>query len=130
MTVQIEFWQLLTALAGMIVAFTAFAFAAGRLLLAQIDRRLDERFVAMEGTRKIAQAHWDERFATVLEQAREDARGWQRLERDFLEFRAELPNQYVRREDYIRNQTVIEAKLDAVALRIENWQLRGAGHGG
>ena len=130
MTVQIEFWQLISALAALIVAFLGFAFTAGRLLLSQIDRRLDERFVAMEGTRKIAQGHWDERFATVLEQAREDARGWQRLERDFLEFRAELPTQYVRREDYIRNQTVIEAKLDAVALRIENWQLKGAGHGG
>lgn len=130
MSVQVELWQLLTFLAGLLVSFLSFAFVAGKLLLAQIDRRLDERFEAMEVQRKIAQGHWDERFATVLEQAREDAKGWQRLERDFLEFRAELPMQYVRREDYIRNQTVIEAKLDAVALRIENWQLKGASHGG
>lgn len=50
----------------------------------------------------------------------------QNLDRDFMQWKAELPLQYVRREDYIRNQTVIEAKLDAVALRLENWQLKGA----
>ena len=49
----------------------------------------------------------------------------QALDRDFMQWKAELPLQYVRREDYIRNQTVIEAKLDAVALRLENWQLKG-----
>lgn len=32
---------------------------------------------------------------------------------------------YVMRDDYVRNQTVIEAKLDSVALRIENLQLKG-----
>jgi hypothetical protein len=46
------------------------------------------------------------------------------LERDFLKFRGDLPLEYVRREDFIRNQSVIEAKLDAVALHIQNLQLQ------
>lgn len=33
--------------------------------------------------------------------------------------------QYVRREDYIRGQSVVEAKLDGLAVKIENLQLRG-----
>ena len=47
------------------------------------------------------------------------------LERQLYTLKADMPLQYVRREDYVRNQTVIEAKLDAVALKIENLQLKG-----
>lgn len=122
MTVQMEFWQLVSLL----VTFLGFLFAAGRVLLAQIDRRLDERFEAMENVSKTASRHWDEKFAALLEQNKREAEGWQSLEREFLRFQAELPITYVRREDYVRNQTVIEAKLDAVALKIENLQLKGA----
>ena len=39
-----------------------------------------------------------------------------------------MPLQYVRREDFMRSQTVIEAKLDGLALKIENIQLRGTKH--
>ena len=35
-----------------------------------------------------------------------------------------MPLHYVRREDYIRGQSVIESKLDGLALKIENVQLR------
>ena len=45
-------------------------------------------------------------------------------EKDLLRLRAELPLDYVRREDWIRNQTVIEAKLDGLATKLEN--MRGA----
>jgi len=120
MNIQLEFWQLVSLL----VAFLTFAFAAGKLLLSQIDRRLEERFEAMEKARADSSRHWDERFASLIEGTRKDVAGWQRLERDFLEFKAELAMQYVRREDWVRNQTVIEAKLDGLALRIEKVQLR------
>lgn len=46
------------------------------------------------------------------------------VEREVLELKAQLPEKYVRREDYIRGQTVLESKLDALALKIENMQLR------
>lgn len=98
MTVHLEFWQLVTLL----IAFFGFVAGAGRLLLTQIDRRLDQRFAVIEAA----------------------AADWRQLEKDFLAWKAELPLQYVRREDYVRSQTVIEAKLDALAVRIENLQLR------
>ena len=50
------------------------------------------------------------------------------LERSFLKFQAELPVNYVRREDWVRGQSVIEAKLDSLALRMENIQLKGVRH--
>ncbi|MCN2262768.1 hypothetical protein MLL02_26285, partial [Escherichia coli] len=37
----------------------------------------------------------------------------------FMRFKADLPLNYVRREDYIRGQTVIEAKLDDFTT---NWK--------
>lgn len=55
---------------------------------------------------------------------RETASRWNELEREFLEFKAQMPVDYVRREDYIRGQTVIEAKLDAVYEKLDNVQHR------
>ena len=121
MTVQLELREIIVLL----LAWMGFMFAAGRMLLAQIDRRLEGRFAAMEEARKSGQSHWDSEFSYLVEQNRREAEGWQRLERDFLGWKAELPIQYVRREDYVRNQTVIEAKLDGLALRIENQYLKG-----
>jgi hypothetical protein len=121
MTIQMELREILLLL----LAFLGFVFTAGRLLLAQIDHRLDGRFAAMEEARKAGQSHWDKQFAGLAEQNRREAEGWQRLERDFLGWKAELPVQYVRREDYVRNQTVIEAKLDGLRLSIENQYLKG-----
>ncbi|MDF6001947.1 hypothetical protein P4050_30630 [Pseudomonas aeruginosa] len=36
-----------------------------------------------------------------------------------MSLKAELPIQYVRREDYIRGQSVIEAKLDGLAVKLK-----------
>lgn len=125
MTIQVEFWQMLVWLAGLLLAFLGASFGAGKLLLAQVERRLDERFDTQERTRRENSEHWDQRFQTLERAAREEASQWARVERDLLTLKADLPVLYVRREDYVRNQTVIEAKLDAVALKIENLQLKG-----
>lgn len=36
------------------------------------------------------------------------------LSKEFLEFQAKLPMTYVLRDDYIRGQAILEAKMDAV----------------
>lgn len=108
-TIQMEFWQLLTLLGGFMVILGT----AGKLLLQQIDKRLEARFKAMDEDR--------EQMAKIHEK---NSEAWRNLERDFLKFRGDLPLEYVRREDFIRNQSVIEAKLDAVALHIQNLQLQ------
>lgn len=122
MTVQVEFWQLLTLL----LAFFGFVAGGAKVLFSQIDRRLDERFQALEDARKMADSAMQATLNRHAEEEQKVVERLQTLDRDFLQWKAELPLQYVRREDYIRNQTVIEAKLDAVALRLENWQLKGA----
>jgi len=98
MSVQLELWHLILLL----LAFFGLVGGFGKVLLDQFEKRLDTRFAGLE-----------DGHAKALD-----------VERQLLMLRAELPLSYVRREDYVRNQTVIEAKLDAVATRIENIQLK------
>lgn len=125
MNVEVQFWQLVLLL----ISFFGFVVGAGKLLLGQIDKRLDLRFDVLEKARSDGAKHWDERFSSILAQQKEDTAAVRNLERDLMGLRAELPDRYVRREDYIRGQTVIEAKIDTVALRLENIQLKGANRG-
>ncbi|WP_432719862.1 hypothetical protein R0381_003635 [Jeongeupia wiesaeckerbachi] len=125
MMIQVDFWALVSLLLG----FFGFLFAAGKVLLAQVDRRLEERFDSMEAARAAAAQHWDARLATLMNQMQQEAQGLSALERDFLHFKAELPLQYVRREDYVRGQSVIEAKLDALYNKLEVVQMKGVNHG-
>jgi hypothetical protein len=74
-----------------------------KLLFIQFGQRMDER----------------------LKDISNEAQGWRQVERDVMELRAELPERYVRREDYIRGQTVIEAKLDAINAEVKMVQLQG-----
>ena len=42
-----------------------------------------------------------------------------KIERDLLTLRAELPRDYVSRTDFVRSFTVVEAKLDALSAKLE-----------
>lgn len=121
MMMQIEF----TWLVGLLLAFFGAVWAFGKALLRQIEKRLDERFATQESMREVAQKHWDAKFFAIEAAGREESNQWLRIERELLSLKAELPVQYVRREDYIRNQTVIEAKIDRVFGKLELLQLQG-----
>ena len=125
MTVHVEFWQLITLL----LSFLGFLGAAGKLLLSQIDRRLNERFQTIEKAREEGQATWRATFTQHLDEERRETDLLRNIEREFLRFQAELPLQYVRREDYVRGQSVIEAKLDALYNKLEVVQMKGANNG-
>lgn len=121
MTVQLELWHLILLL----LAFLGMVSGFGKVLLDQIEKRLGERFAGQERLRVEAQKHWDTKFSSIEAASREESSQWQRIERELLSLKAELPTQYVRREDYIRNQTVIEAKIDRVFGKLELLQLQG-----
>ena len=89
-------------LIGFVVVLIGAFWALLVLLFKQFETNITRQFVALE----------------------EDAKEWARLEREFLVFQRDLPLNYVRREDYVRNQSVIESKLDSLALKLENWQLK------
>lgn len=111
---------------GLLGMFTTVVGGLVKLLLHNFEKRLGERFAAQEAARKAASKHWEDNFAKVLQRQDKDAQALLELERSFLRFQAELPLEYVRREDWVRGQAVLEAKLDGVALKIENIMLKGA----
>ncbi|RRV28613.1 hypothetical protein EGJ23_04330 [Pseudomonas sp. o96-267] len=117
MNIEIQFWQLVLLL----ITFFGACAGAGKFLLSQMQSHLDTRFQSVGS-----------RLDKIEEVGREEANQWQRVERELMSLKADLPLQYVRREDYIRGQSVIEAKLDGLAMKIENTQLRnlmkGDGH--
>ncbi|KAB2896958.1 MAG: hypothetical protein F9K35_12975 [Burkholderiaceae bacterium] len=126
MTLQIEFWQLVGFGAGLLSGFAGIIFGAGKLIAGQFETRISERFEAMRVERAAEEARTNERF-DALQRARElEAQGITNLEREFMHFKADLPLHYVRREDYVRGQSIVEAKLDGLATKIDNAQLRAS----
>lgn len=110
---------LATTLGGALAAAFSWLF---KLLLDQFEGRLQDRFEKINDDRTEFESRLDERFRVVAA----EGEAWRELERSFLNLRAELPEKYVRREDYIRGQTVIEAKLDAISSELKLVQIRGA----
>ncbi len=122
MTIQLEFWHLVTLL----LAFFGFVAGGAKVLFDQIDRRLNERFAALEQARQSADKAMQDELARHSREEEKAVAKLGELERDFLKWRAEMPVQYVRREDYIRGQTVLEAKMDALYSKLEVVRLEGA----
>lgn len=121
MKIELEVWQLITLLLG----FFGACAGAGKLLMTQMQRHLDLRFHAQEEARAANHEQVQHRLDRLEESAKVEAGEWQRVEREFLEMQRDMALHYVRREDYIRGQSVVEAKLDGLAMKIENLQLRG-----
>lgn len=86
--ISIDFWQLV----GFLLSFLGVCFGFGKMLLAQFTAQQDERQKAQD------------RLSEKVEI----------LENLFAEQKAVLPEKYVLREDYIRNQAVLEAKMDSI----------------
>lgn len=126
MTIELELWQVIS----LGLSFLGASAAAGKMLLAQTQRHLDARFTAQEEARSTYHEQIARRLDAMESVAREEAGNWQRIERDLLRLQADMPLHYVRREDYIRGQSVIEAKLDALGNKIEMAQLRLVAQGG
>lgn len=124
MSMQLELWQLISLL----LAFFSGVAGFGRIMLGQIERRLDERFAAQDQAREAGARSLRELIRSYTDQVESNGRQVQQLERDFLEWKAEIPVQYVRREDYIRGQAVLEAKLDALYSKLEVVQMKGGRH--
>lgn len=121
MTVELEFWQLVTLL----LAFFGAVATGAKMMFGQFERRLGDRFVSQESALATSNKAINDLLTRNGEEQGKLVYKMNELERDMLKWRAELPLLYVRREDFIRNQTVIEAKLDAISQRVQNIQLTG-----
>ncbi|VXD04119.1 MULTISPECIES: hypothetical protein [unclassified Pseudomonas] len=128
MTMELELSQLIGWATGLLSIFVGIVTGLVKLLLGQFEKRLADRFAAQDAARQSASRHWEESFAKLLDRQDKEAETVKQLERAFMRFQADLPLEYVRREDWVRGQSVIEAKLDGLALKFENVLLKGARH--
>lgn len=101
-----------------VLAIFAAFWGLAKLLTSQTLKQLDERFTTQDTARKAVQTHWESEFTKLEVLARSN-------EKDLLLMRGDLPNLYLRREDYIRGQSTIEAKLDAIASELKMVQIKG-----
>jgi hypothetical protein len=93
---------------ALLLAFGALLGAFGKVLLSQINKQ----FSAAEDARRQTAEHWDSKFRDLESQLREN-------ERQMANLRADLPMQYVRREDWIRFSGTIDAKLDNINTKLD-----------
>lgn len=115
--------ELLLSLAGTAATIIGGFWAVLVLAMKQFERRLDERFQAQEKARAEGGQYYKDALGALQKEHTA-------LERAFLTHLANLPKEYVRREDHIRFETVITARLDALhsqmALIAERQIQRGA----
>jgi septal ring factor EnvC (AmiA/AmiB activator) len=109
MTIVLEPYQLFMMAVAVIGALVGMI----KLLGNQIKANIDQHFLTT-----------NLKIEEVARQATKTQEETRQLERQFLEFKADMPFRYIARDDYIRGQTVIEAKLDAVAAKLEKVQLQ------
>lgn len=97
-------WQLFLALMGLLGVWSGVIMGASKWMLGKLEERMKEKISALGEVKDDCDA----------------------LEREFLQMKADLPLYYVRREDFIRFDLVINTKLDKLRDLIEK-ALRGGG---
>lgn len=96
----------IASIAGLFASFIGGIWAVAKWF----DQKIEDRFQAQEKARTEGRRLYEERIARVEAQHND-------LERAFFKHLADMPVNYMRREDHIRFETVLNAKLDAVAAK-------------
>ncbi len=110
---MIEDWSLIWRIFALFGMWTGMSLWAVKWMITHYlnssQQRDEERF-----------GRFESRIDTLLENNK-------KLEQEHMALKAELPEKYLRREDWVRYITVIDAKLDALAERVANTNLQLAG---
>lgn len=117
MAFTLDLWQVISLIITLITGF----FILGKMLMSQQLKQIQQGFAAQDK----AFESQNKRLERIEETNRDEANNWQRVEREILILKAELPLNYVRREDYAQTTATIMAKLDAMYMRFENIILKG-----
>lgn len=114
MTIEVNLTQLIFLLIAAFSGLWALIKVLAGTFLRDQKKQLDDHKQADMVQRTLS----NERLDAINETLRAEAGQWQRIERELLTLKADLPLNYVRREDYIRGQSVLESKLDALATKV------------
>jgi hypothetical protein len=98
----------LTHLITLAVFFLGTLFGLVKYIVYQQEQREKDRYATLANS-----------LASLGTELRQEAEATLQLERQLMQFKAELPRDYVRRDDFVRAIGTIEAKVDNFALRME-----------
>lgn len=109
MTFSLEPYQLIT----LILAIGGSIWGAGKAFFNRVESSIKEK------DDNLAKA-----LTTLGDKLDKESEAIRHLDRELLKLKAELPREFVAKEDFIRSFTVVEAKIDAVQntlnLRLNN----------
>jgi hypothetical protein len=104
MTIQLELWHVISLIVILISGF----FTMSKLVMGAQLKQIEAGFAAQ-----------NHRLEKIEQASRDDATNWQRAERELLLLKAELPLNYVRRDDFVQAVGGISTRIDNFALRME-----------
>lgn len=114
--------ELLPTIAGVavtaVIAIITGFWAISKVAMAQFEKRLEARFDQFSNALGELRTVGTQRIEKLEAQQAET----EKMVRQIL---IELPREYVARADYIRHETLIEAKIDQFRLHVERWLTSG-----
>ena len=99
MTLELEGYQAIM----LAITIGGSIFGAGKAFFGRIETSLKDRDDGLKAE-----------IAKVTDNVSKESEAIRQLDREILKLKAELPREYVAKEDFIRSFTVVEAKIDAV----------------
>ncbi len=95
-----------------------------KMLAVQFRKDFQTGLEALERADRLQHADLNARLEAIQEAGKAEAGQWNRVERELMSLKAELPLHYVRREDHVQTMAQIMTRLDSITLRIENILLK------
>lgn len=99
MTLYLETWHVISLL----ITIATMLFGAGKAFFSRFEKSMKERDKTLEDVVKRLEAAQDQHGKEI-----------HRLETDMLKMQADLPKTYVHRDDFTREYTTVNAKLDRI----------------
>lgn len=99
MTLELEGYQAIM----LAITIGGSIFGAGRAFFGRVETALKDRDDGLKAE-----------IAKVNDNMNKESEAIRKLDRDLLMLKADLPREYVAKEDFVRSFTVVEAKIDAV----------------
>ena len=106
-------WEWLSLIGSGLGALFALLFLMGRVLIAQVEQRLDLRFATLEQRREQTDQQGREAFIALDSAVRAH-------EQRLTQLLIDLPLHYQRRDDGIRQEVAILHRLDALAVKVDH----------
>ena len=106
MTLELEGYQAIM----LAITIGGSIFGAGRAFFGRVETALKDRDDGLKAE-----------IAKVNESMSKESEAIRKIDRELLMLKADLPREYVAKEDFVRSFTVVEAKIDAVQTTLTNF---------